>query len=214
MLTAGERQRRYKERKHAEWAALPPVACECGCGTLIPPITKGGNPARFVRGHNRPGASSQFPAGHVPHNKGKAGPPSATKGKRVPAEVVAKTVANRRAKYGGRWTTTYKGAPVPRPPKPRQEAQVGPAHHGWKGGTGTAPYGPEFTKRFKTLIRERDGFKCRRCGVAQATLPQALHVHHIDFSKTNNDPANLVSLCPSCHRVVHPQVQARWDRHQ
>lgn len=28
-------------------------------------------------------------------------------------------------------------------------------------------------------------------------------VHHIDGDHTNNDPANLISLCPNHHRLVH-----------
>lgn len=30
-----------------------------------------------------------------------------------------------------------------------------------------------------------------------------LHVHHIDYERTNNSYSNLVTLCSSCHRAVH-----------
>lgn len=32
-----------------------------------------------------------------------------------------------------------------------------------------------------------------------------LHVHHKDEDHTNNDPSNLKTLCPSCHRHSHSQ---------
>ena len=30
-----------------------------------------------------------------------------------------------------------------------------------------------------------------------------LHVHHVDEVPTNNEPNNLVTLCPSCHKNIH-----------
>lgn len=84
-------------------------------------------------------------------------------------------------------------------------ANTGPVNHGWKDGSGTAPYGPEFTKKFKALIRERDGNRCQGCGKPRSNGNRGLHVHHIDWTKTNNDPANLITLCAQCHRIVHPQ---------
>ena len=38
---------------------------------------------------------------------------------------------------------------------------------------------------------------CERCGRV------AHHVHHVDFNPQNNDPANLESLCASCHKIEH-----------
>jgi 5-methylcytosine-specific restriction endonuclease McrA len=37
-----------------------------------------------------------------------------------------------------------------------------------------------------------------------------LHVHHIDRNPSNNDPANLLTLCSSCHLKLH----WREDREQ
>lgn len=37
-----------------------------------------------------------------------------------------------------------------------------------------------------------------RCAVCDADRP---HLHHIDENPSNNDPQNLISLCPNCHLV-------------
>jgi hypothetical protein len=35
-----------------------------------------------------------------------------------------------------------------------------------------------------------------RCAICASDRPQ---LHHIDEDRTNNDPANLIPLCPNCH---------------
>lgn len=61
----------------------------------------------------------------------------------------------------------------------------------------------DFDKEFKDKIRERDGYKCRRCGVPQYECLRALDVHHIDWDKHNLNEENLVVLCQSCHQKMH-----------
>lgn len=70
----------------------------------------------------------------------------------------------------------------------------------WKGGF--IPYGPGWTKTLRASIRKRDGYRCRNCGFRPAVARQ-LHVHHLDGSKTNHNPANLVTLCDTCHAKHH-----------
>lgn len=79
------------------------------------------------------------------------------------------------------------------------EALSGERNPGWKGGSGTLPYGPEFTRKFKRMIRERDGQTCQRCGITRADYGKTLEVHHIDHDKANNDPLNLATVCSSCN---------------
>jgi len=50
-------------------------------------------------------------------------------------------------------------------------------------------------------IKRRDNWRCQICGKSRNA--GLLAVHHIDESKTNHDPSNLISLCLSCHRKVH-----------
>lgn len=74
----------------------------------------------------------------------------------------------------------------------------GKASTSYKNGNNALPYGFEFTKNFKRLIRARDGYKCQRCGT-KYNKGRALEIHHIDFNKTNNDPTNLITLCGECN---------------
>jgi len=71
-------------------------------------------------------------------------------------------------------------------------------------------------------VRERDGYKCLRCGKKQSNMSRKLHVHHIEplksFVKENGEVTdgayaeeNLMSLCGSCHAdyeaiPVNPQI--------
>lgn len=73
----------------------------------------------------------------------------------------------------------------------------GSKHPNWKGGC--KPYTEDFNKRLKRQIRKRDLYTCQECGYTEAKLGYRLHVHHIDFNKENNDSANLICLCQSCH---------------
>lgn len=62
-------------------------------------------------------------------------------------------------------------------------------------------------KELCARIIDRDGQKCRNCGVSSE-----LEVHHIvPFRRfadafEANDPDNLVSLCPRCHRLAEQRV--------
>jgi DEAD/DEAH box helicase domain-containing protein len=59
----------------------------------------------------------------------------------------------------------------------------------------------------------RDGYRCRACGTSGDE--SSLHVHHIQPFKTfeslemANRPANLVTLCPACHRLAEQNVRLR-----
>ena len=44
----------------------------------------------------------------------------------------------------------------------------------------------EFTKR------------CVNCG-----FDKCIELHHLDGHTRNNDPKNLVGLCPNCHKMIH-----------
>jgi 5-methylcytosine-specific restriction endonuclease McrA len=69
----------------------------------------------------------------------------------------------------------------------------------WKGGIWG--YNTDFEKRIRIQIRKRDGF-CQICGI-KSYGAKNLHVHHIDQNKKNDNPENLITLCPLCHKRVH-----------
>lgn len=52
-------------------------------------------------------------------------------------------------------------------------------------------------------IRVRDKGCCQWCGLLESAHHVRLHVHHIDYVKTNNTLNNLILLCASCHGTMH-----------
>ena len=45
----------------------------------------------------------------------------------------------------------------------------------------------------------RDRLFCAHCGFG---IPEVLEVAHLDGRRQNNDIANLVILCPTCHKML------------
>jgi len=68
--------------------------------------------------------------------------------------------------------------------------------------------------QMRRVVRSRDCFRCRRCGVHEDECNTELHVHHIvpirefDEPEEANTPNNLVTVCPSCHGKVEGDVEA------
>ena len=63
-------------------------------------------------------------------------------------------------------------------------------------------YPKAFSPALRREIRKRDSHTCQLCG-AVSPPSRTLHVHHIDYVKTNCDPMNLISLCHKCHGDTH-----------
>jgi len=57
-------------------------------------------------------------------------------------------------------------------------------------------------KEFSLLIKERDGFRCKKCG-----CKENLHSHHKVYIKGNKpweyDKKHLETLCSTCHKNEH-----------
>lgn len=90
---------------------------------------------------------------------------------------------------GKRWELTDK----------QVERLMGENNPSWKGGTTKLPYGPEWTRKLKRKIKERDEYICKECGLKEEHSEYGFHVHHQDGNKFNNNSNNLITLCPSCH---------------
>jgi len=80
-----------------------------------------------------------------------------------------------------------------------KESRSGKNSGRWLGGISFEPYTPDFNKRFKESIKERDNYCCVVCNKPQEELKLSLIVHHIDYNKLNSFPQNCVSLCRNCH---------------
>lgn len=109
------------------------------------------------------------------------------------------TIANRQRDMRGAKNPFYRKTHTPETRKRITARISGPLNPAWRGGAATLPYGPEFTRKFKHLIRQRDGYTCQRCGKTQEQEGRVLQVHHLDHNKMHNDPTNLVTSCGSCN---------------
>ena len=73
-------------------------------------------------------------------------------------------------------------------------------------------YGPNWAAQ-RDLARQRDEYRCRVCGAPENG--RSHHVHHLTpFRAFNsyleaNQLANLITVCPSCHRRVEANVRVR-----
>lgn len=79
----------------------------------------------------------------------------------------------------------------------------GENHPCWIDGRSYEPYTSDWTDTLKEAIRQRDGYRCQKCGCPQAESIERLSVHHVDYNKQNCDPSNLITLCRSCNAEVN-----------
>jgi hypothetical protein len=88
--------------------------------------------------------------------------------------------------------------------KEETRIKIGDSHRGeksvrWLGGKSFEPYGIDFNNKLREQIRQRDNHECQECHLTQGQAGYKLPVHHINYNKKNNDYANLITLCKSCH---------------
>jgi len=82
-------------------------------------------------------------------------------------------------------------------------------------GTGEhlgSEYPFNFNHRLKEKIRQRDNRLCVLCQKSERIEGKRLSVHHIDGNKENLKNGNLISLCNSCHSMVHSHLFWFWKR--
>lgn len=103
----------------------------------------------------------------------------------------------------------------------QSENWIGENSPHWEGGAIPGrDYGPNW-KQQAHAARQRDGYKCRVCGVSQKRLHRSLDVHHVrsfrqfgyirgqnNAYKEANELTNLVSLCRLCHARVENGLTA------
>ena len=64
--------------------------------------------------------------------------------------------------------------------------------------------------------RERDAYRCTKCGVREESLGRQLDVHHVvpfrlfPSADQANRLSNLTSLCPSCHKSLEVDGHSRY----
>jgi len=198
-MVTPEKNIRFKIRKEIKRQSLPKIPCTCGCGTMIPPITVQGKPAKYAWGHNP--SPTVFKTGHIPWTAGKKCPAIGLvhKGKKISKEEIEQRTKTRLKNNNGIYQVKRGWKQSEETKKKISDSLKGEKNHGWKGGISKLPYGFEFNDELKHVIRDRDGNICQRCGKTPEQNKKTLAVHHIDHDKMNNDPRNLVTVCNVCN---------------
>ena len=97
--------------------------------------------------------------------------------------------------------------------KPKQ--MQGERNPMWQGGISFKPYTPHFNKKLKEKIKKRDNYTCQLCGnyiPKFISQKKRLVVHHINYDKKDNRPANLITLCHFCNSRVN-RHRTDWAKH-
>ena len=89
------------------------------------------------------------------------------------------------------------------------EKMSGPNSARWRGGF-HVPYGPEFNQDLRTIILKRDDYLCQNTFCYLPENGKKHDVHHVDFIKSHNDSANLITLCHSCHSKSTTGDRNHW----
>ncbi len=87
--------------------------------------------------------------------------------------------------------------------------RIGDKNPNWKGGLSFVNYPPEFSRKLRQFIKDRDLYFCQLCGIAPK---MGLGVHHIDHNKNNNSPENLIALCGSCNNKANAN-RSFWEQY-
>lgn len=235
----GKTSKEYAEVRWTKILEMPKIECACGCGTLIPPMTKNYVPVKYVRGHQAKG--NQIAKGKVAHNRIGDKPLTAAERQRRSVEkkraaialmpkipcgcgcgtmIAPITTAFKPAQYAhghnpsGRKTRFRKGL------KPWNKGLSSEFQPNWHGGK--PRHDSRRFRNLKPIIRERDNYTCMRCGKTQSELDHKIEIHHLDHDATNHALSNLVCACHPCnmwasfHRdqeFVNPQIAIRvWDK--
>jgi hypothetical protein len=110
------------------------------------------------------------------------------------SEALKKRYAEGTAKCGFKKGNTLGGNPWNKASRDKASlSHKGERSYNWMNGKSFEPYGLEFNKDLKKVIRTRDRFTCFICKKV------GFCVHHIDYNKKNNNPSNLITLCRKCH---------------
>lgn len=73
----------------------------------------------------------------------------------------------------------------------------------WLGGITQQNYPKEFNEQLREYIRKRDSGVCQMCFKTEKKPNSRLHIHHINYIKSDCSERNLISLCQRHHSLTH-----------
>lgn len=86
-------------------------------------------------------------------------------------------------------------------------SKLGNKNPSWAGGISFWPYCDKFNRALKNKVRDEFQHKCFLCSSSRG---RTLHVHHVDYNKSqgcSGHPWGLIPLCVSCHAKTNTK---RW----
>lgn len=69
-------------------------------------------------------------------------------------------------------------------------------------GTGNGRY-THGLNTVRRLVQERANTQCEICNLSVGVMKGFLDIHHKNMNHHDNDPNNLIAVCPNCHRIEH-----------
>ena len=79
----------------------------------------------------------------------------------------------------------------------------------WVDFIAQEPYCSIWTKEFKEMIKERDGYKCLNPDCWKTSTK--LCGHHVDYNKKNCNPWNIITTCLSCNSRANKN-RSKWQK--
>lgn len=114
-------------------------------------------------------------------------------------EKTRKLMRENHADFSGKNHPFYGKCHVEKTIKILREKNIGENHPNWQGGISKLPYAPEWTKKRKKEVFERDEYKCQNPDCRGKCKDDDIMPHHIDHDKMNCRIDNLITLCRSCN---------------
>jgi len=114
-----------------------------------------------------------------------------------------KTEENIKRLKGKKWDDIYPAEKAKKLKTNMSNRQLGKLNPNWNNGASFEPYTPEFNKKLKKAIFERDGFLCKFHPNADDCAGKKLVAHHIDYDKKNCSSSNLISVCDRANAKVN-----------
>lgn len=220
-----EAARKWKAKRWSEILAMPKIPCACGCGELIPPLTKQFKPAIYKQGHmfhvyrpRNPGGKGKGRVKDIPLTESEKVkrymekewqkvllmpkiPCACGCGELIPPFTKQLKPAQFALGHNSRVETASNAEGRFKANHPTWNKGIkGESSHSFIDGSSRFPYPLEFDHGLKEFIRSRDNYICQHCGITQDELGFTIYVHHLDHNKDNLDCENLVACCPKCNQ--------------
>lgn len=193
--------------------------CKCGCGLEI----KRGN--KFIFGHQNIGKkfSEEHRAKISESNKGKKLSEEAKRNLSIINKNRSSETREKLSKSLKEWwkenleSRTGKNHPLFGKSKSEEfkekmrKAKLGENSNFWNGGINLDSYHYlDDSEEIKVDALIRDNYTCQECGKVWDRKEKRFALHHIDYSRTNHNIWNRITLCLHCHAVSN-QNRPYWQ---